>query len=224
MACSAAFVPTLAFLSLCGYAVLQVNYRGSTGYGQAPLASLVGRAGTQDVADCLATLAAAVAAGAVDGARAAYIGGSHGGFLGAHLVGQSPGTFRCAALRNPVTNIASMAGVTDIPDWCFVETPGLGGAAYAEPASAAALAAMQAASPIAHVDAVTAPVLLMLGARDRRVPPSNGMQYYHALRARGKPARLLVFPEDEHGLSKPRTELESYVTMLAFLREHNPTE
>lgn len=98
----------------------------------------------QDVADCLSILDAAVSAGLVDGARASYVGGSHGGFLGGHLAGQAPDRFRCISLRNPVTNIASMVGVTDIPDWCFVETPGLGVNAFAEPPTAEQLAAMQA--------------------------------------------------------------------------------
>lgn len=111
-----------------------------------------------------------------------------------------------------------MVSVTDIPDWCFVETAGLGKGAYSEVPSAEALAALRAVSPIAHIDAVRAPVLMLLGAKDRRVPPSNGLAYVHALRERGVACRLLVFPDDEHGLSKPRTELESFVNVLDWLR------
>lgn len=189
VASSAGYFPSLAFLAAGGFAVLQANYRGSTGFGQAALSSLLGRAGAQDVGDCVAILDAAAAAGLVDGARASYAGGSHGGFLGGHLAGQFPGKFKSFCLRNPVTNISSMVGVTDIPDWrapghgrpanhsqskriqapsfraitrsaagrsaaelarapvcrrCFVETPGLGVKAFAEPPSAEQLAAMQA--------------------------------------------------------------------------------
>ena len=116
-ACVAGYLPSLAFLAASGYAVLQVNYRGSTGAGQQALESLLGKAGRQDVDDCLAALDAAAAAGLVDASRAAIVGGSHGGFLGAHLIAQAPDRFKCAALRNPVTDLASMVGVTDIPDW-----------------------------------------------------------------------------------------------------------
>jgi acylaminoacyl-peptidase len=212
-ACVAGFTMPLAFLAACGYAVLQVNYRGSLGFGQGALESLIGRAGRQDVDDCLAALDAAAAAGLVDGARAAVVGGSHGGFLGAHLIGQSS-RFACACLRNPVCDLSSMLGVSDISDWCYVETGGLGPDAYDEVPSPAVLAKMHAISPVAHIDAVRAPVLMLLGAKDRRVPPSNGTTYAHALRQRGVTVRMLTFPEDEHALSKPRTELESFANIM----------
>lgn len=64
------------------------------------------------------------ASGFADGTRASVCGGSHGGFLSGHLMGQFPQRFKCAALRNPVLNIALMVGVTDIPDWCYIETYG----------------------------------------------------------------------------------------------------
>jgi acylaminoacyl-peptidase len=86
----------------------------------------------------------------------------------------------------------------------------------------AALAAMRAVSPIAHIAAVRTPVLMLLGAKDRRVPPSNGMSYAHALRERGVPVRVLLFPDDEHGLAKPRTEMESFMNVLDWLRLYVP--
>lgn len=55
----------------------------------------------------------------------AVIGGSHGGFLTGNLVGQHPERFCCGVLRNPVMDISLMVGVSDIPDWCFVEATGL---------------------------------------------------------------------------------------------------
>ena len=63
-------------------------------------------------------------AGISDSSRVAVIGGSHGGFLTGHLLGQHPDRFCCGVLRNPVCNLSFMAGSTDIPDWTFVEAFG----------------------------------------------------------------------------------------------------
>ena len=55
-----------------------------------------------------------------DSSKVGIVGGSHGGFLTAHMIGQYPGVYKVAAMRNPVTNIPSMLSVSDIPDWCWV--------------------------------------------------------------------------------------------------------
>ena len=83
-------------------------------------------------------------------------------------------------LRNPVTDIAAMVPLTDIPDWCYVET--VGREAYSDLPSVATLQAMREASPVHHLSKVKAPVLMLLGAVDLRVPPSNGLRYAAALR------------------------------------------
>lgn len=80
--------------------------------------------------------------------------------------------------------------------------------------------AVFAASPASRVASVRAPVLLLLGGRDKRVPPSNGLAFAAALRSRGVPTRTLVFPDDEHPLSKPRTEVEAWLNILDWLRQH----
>ena len=221
-ACVAGFTASLAFLASQGYAVLQCNYRGSIGFGQQDLTSLLGKAGRQDVDDVIACLDAAIAQKLVDPTRVAVVGGSHGGFLAAHLIGQHPQRFYCAVMRNPVTDISSMVGLTDIPDWCFVESAWLGKSSYDESPSSEKLARMRAVSPIAVVNNVRAPVLMLLGAKDRRVPASNGLAYARALKHRGVTVRTILFPEDEHPLSKPRTEMESFLNALEWLNTHQP--
>lgn len=66
-----------------------------------------------------------ICTGWVDEDRVAVIGGSHGGFLAGHLLGQHPKRFKAGVLRNPVLDLALMTQISDIPDWCFVE--GFGG-------------------------------------------------------------------------------------------------
>ncbi|CAN0575782.1 unnamed protein product, partial [Ectocarpus sp. 12 AP-2014] len=126
-------------------------------------------------------------------------------FLGAHLTAQHPEIFKATALRNPVTNIASMVTVSDIPDWCYVEALGCGKYnfdAFKTP-TAGDLHEMWKASPVAHIDGVAAPTLVALGAKDRRVPQSQGVEWFHALRSRGVETKLLVYPEDVHAIDMP---------------------
>jgi len=216
------FVPSYAFLAIAtGCAVLHVNYRGSPGFGKTALESLPGKIGEQDVSDVVAATKAALHF-KYDPEKVAVVGASHGGFLAAHLIGQYPEIYKVATLHNPVTNIPSMVGVTDIPDWCHVEAIGLGAYDFSsfKPAEPAALASMWARSPVAHLAEVRAPTLILLGAKDRRVPMSQGEEYYHALRSLGVKTRLLLFPEDNHAIGQPASEAERLLHIVRWLMDH----
>ena len=194
-----------AFLLCCNFALLLPNYRGSTAYGQASLTSLPGRCGTQDVLDCVAALDLCLSrkSDMVNTARVGVMGGSHGGFLTTHLIGQYPSRFYVASTRNPVCNLALTSGTSDIPDWAFVES----GLPY-QPSRAPTAddyARMFRMSPIAHVAAVRTPLLMMLGTGDRRVPMAQALDYYRLLRSGGGVSggrvRLLVYGDAQHGLN-----------------------
>lgn len=213
------FIASYAYLAIeCGCAVLNVNYRGSTGFGQDSIDSLPGNIGTHDVHDMVQAIQDAINAHpGLDKDNMAVVGGSHGGFLTAHLIGQYPSLFKAAAMRNPVTNIPAMFGVTDIPDWTLVEC-GLAYdfSRYIGTTSAEGLGQMLASSPVRYIDAVKTPSLMCLGSKDRRVPSSQGIDYYHQLQARGVPSQLLIFPEDCHSLDKPCTEAEHFVAIARW--------
>ncbi|NWH76218.1 ACPH enzyme, partial [Piaya cayana] len=207
-----------AALCRAGFAVLLVNYRGSLGFGQDSVASLPGNVGSQDVCDVQFCVERVLQEESLDAGRVALVGGSHGGFLACHLLGQFPDTYHAAVVRNPVVNIASMVAATDIPDWCLTET-GLPFAPGAHP-DPAQWAEMLHKSPMRYVDRVRAPVLLMLGEDDRRVPPKQGLEFYRALKARGVPTRLLWYPGNNHALAGVEAEADGFMNMALWLLKH----
>lgn len=210
---------TTAGLAKLGFAVLMVNYRGSTGFGQHSILSLIGQIGSQDVKDVQrAVLTALERDPNLDPDRLAAIGGSHGGFLACHLLGQYPESYRVCAARNPVINAATLLGTSDIVDWRY--TSAGFHYSYDQIPTAEALAAMLQKSPIAHAAKMKAPVLLMLGGRDRRVSPHQGMELYKALKSRGSPVRLLWFPEDGHSLSRVDTQVDCFLNTALWLHQH----
>ena len=111
------------------------------------------------------------------------------------MIGQFPDVFSGAVLRNPVISLGEISSC-DIPDWYFEES--------GVPFTATSLMTPEiyqrvfAMSPIAHVDAVRASVLLLIGDKDQRVAPSQGKNYYHALKGRGKKVQMLCFKDDCH--------------------------
>jgi acylaminoacyl-peptidase len=146
------------------------------------------------------------------------------------VIGQYPDFFSAAALRNPVISASDVSN-TDIPDWYFAEF-GLGYPLASSPVSSYegdaktvlspqtssdipplvdgdAFAKLQAASPTRYLDDMKVPVLLMIGAADRRVAPAQGILFYHALKARysqaekaaqGAKVDMLVFEGESHPL------------------------
>lgn len=210
---------TTAGLAKLGFAVLMVNYRGSTGFGQDSILSLIGQIGSQDVKDVQrAVLTALQKDVTLDPKRLAVIGGSHGGFLSCHLLGQYPDFYRACAARNPVINAATLLGTSDIVDWRYTSAGFQ--YSYDQIPTAEALAAMLQKSPITHAAQIKAPVLLMLGGRDRRVSPHQGLELYKALKSRGSPVRLLWFPEDGHSLSRVDTQADCFLNTVLWLHQH----
>ncbi|KAJ7473193.1 Alpha/Beta hydrolase protein [Mycena latifolia] len=195
--------PTTVFLALEGYTVSSPNYTGSVGFGESFVGTLLGNCGTLDVEDCIATVRHLVKIGlsAGDKGKQFLICGSPGGFLTAHLIGQLPDVFSAAVIRSPVISTDPLS--SDIPDWYFNEwnidfpiyssPEGFPEAAESNrplPLSPRRTPAESqrifSSSPIAYVDAVTAPVLLHLGDSDLRMTPTHGLEYYHALKGKAR--------------------------------------
>ncbi|EIW76889.1 alpha beta-hydrolase [Coniophora puteana RWD-64-598 SS2] len=186
-----------ASFALDGYTLCSPNYTGSTGYGENFVQGLIGNCGSLDVEDCIAAARHFNDQGISENGKWAIWGGSHGGFLTGHLIGQYPDFFRAAILCNPVISLGEIS-TSDIPDWYYAEC-GL-------PFTPATLmtpemyAKLWAVSPISYVDNVKTPALLCVGEADKRVAPTQGIGYYHALKGRNKVVEMLTFPGETHAM------------------------
>ena len=217
---STAYLPSTAFLCAHGeYAILLVNYRGSMGFGSSFLNALPTRIGSLDVNDMLAAIESVIFR--VDENRVGLCGGSHGGFLTAHLTSQYPSMFRAAALRNPVVDLPAMVATTDIPDWCYVEAcKGKHNWDKYRPPSSDELELLYKKSPIKFVDRVKTPTLVALGLEDLRVPPSQGKEWFYALKSNGVEAKMVVYDNDTHALDSAPSEADHWIITKKWFDEH----
>ncbi|XP_064523998.1 acylamino-acid-releasing enzyme-like isoform X2 [Pseudopipra pipra] len=195
-----------------------VNYRGSLGFGQASISSLLSRVGEQDVADTQLAVEQALHSEPLDPHRLALLAGSHGAFIALHLLIREPERYQACALRGPVSNLPALLGTSDIPDWRYTSL-GLPYSFERVPC-AEEVATMLLRSPIAQAAQVRTPVLLCVGARDRRVSPTQALELYRLLRARGVPARLLWYPEGGHALTGVETEADVFKNCARWLLQH----
>ncbi len=195
-----------------GFAVADVNYRGSTGYGRAYRDALAGTWGIADVDDCIACARHLAAAGEVDPDRLAIKGGSAGGFttlcaLAFHA------TFRAGSCLYGVADLETLATDTHKFEARYLDR--LVGP-YPEAAER-----YRARSPIHHLDGLNCPVILFQGLDDKVVPPSQSEQIVAALRRRGLPFAYLAFEGEEHGFRQAATiervlESEHYFLARVF--------
>jgi len=209
----------LAFLSKVGYATLCVNYRGSIGFGLKPLESLPGHIGTQDLSDVIAAVNDVIknCSDRIDIDRVFYAGGSHGGFLGLHFALSCSEICKAVALRNPVTNVASMWGTSDIADWTLVEALGMSVDPRCAVPSGDNMKKMWNCSPISRpLPKHVPPHLFLLGQNDRRVPVSQGIHMAERLKQAGVDVRVLMYPKDNHPLSRVETQMDRWITTLAL--------
>ena len=195
------------FLANRGYAVLQVNYRGSSGYGRAFMEKAVGEFAGKMHDDLVDGVRWAVAQGIADPKHVGIYGASYGGYsalLGATI---TPEVFACAV---------DVVGVADLATW-YEETPpywDLGLSWWrryiGDPADPAQRKLMDAKSPLHHVENARNPILIMHGVNDPRVKLSQSQRMVDALRSHGKPVRFVAFQDDGHGNRKWTNNLTMY--------------
>ncbi|XP_015605512.1 acylamino-acid-releasing enzyme isoform X2 [Cephus cinctus] len=210
--------------ALLGFGILQVNFRGSTGMGAKNVEFLQGKVGDADVKDCIeATQEALRRFPWLDPMRMGLSGGSHGGFLVAHLSGQYSNLFRAVVARNPVIDIAAMYTISDIPDWCTAVIAYPFHESIPQQKSVEMFVKMFNCSPIVHADKVRAPTLICIGTNDLRVPCSQGILWYHRLKANNVKTRMLVY-EDNHPLGSGPVEIDNIINGALWLLEHTAAQ
>ena len=183
-----------------GYAVLNVNYRGSTGRGQAYSDAINADWGHKEVLDLMAATDAAVATGKIDADRMGVGGWSYGGILTDYTIASTT-RFKAASSGAGMGNLLGFYGIDQYilqyenelqPPWKNLDL-------Y-----------VKLSYPFLHADRIKTPTLFMGGDKDFNVPLEGGEQMYEALRSVGTPAELIVYPGQFHGFTRPSYIKERY--------------
>ncbi len=205
-------------LAALGYAVLQPNYRGSDGYGQAFVDAghgQIGRKMQTDLSDGVRYLAAQ---GTIDPKRVAIFGASYGGYAALAGATLDPGVYNCAV------DVAGLSDLTTFLQW----SDAYGSADthtsawyywkdyFGDPATYAA------ASPAANAAACTVPVLIIHGKDDTVVPMEQSTRMVAALKAAGKDVTFVQYDHEDHWETTESARTDMMKTIVAFLAQHNP--
>jgi dipeptidyl aminopeptidase/acylaminoacyl peptidase len=176
-----------------GWAVLYPNPRGSTSYGEKYMRANLRDWGGGDYQDVVTGADELIRRGIADPDKLAMIGWSYGGYMTAWTVTQTS-RFKAARMGAGMSDLLSMYGTTEIPGYI--------GFFFRGDTPAARLELFRAHSPITYADRATTPLLIMHGASDERVPPGQALELYRALRDRGTPVQLVLYPREGHGIAE----------------------
>jgi len=200
------------FFTSRGYAILQVNYRGSTGYGRAYRQQLRGKWGVYDVEDCVSGARHLVSQGKVDQDRLVIMGSSAGGFTVLKALEDYPGFFKAGINLYGISNQFMLATDTHKFEAHYSES-------LLGPLPEAA-AIYRERSPIYHVDHIQDPLAIFQGEDDRVVLRQQSDELVAKLSARGIPHLYHVYAGEGHGFHKSETIEHYYATIDKFLRDY----
>lgn len=209
------FDPTAQWLANRGYAVLQPNYRGSTGYGKSYINAADKEWGGKmqdDITDGTRWL---IDQGIADPERICIMGGSYGGYATLMGLVREPDLYACGV---------DIVGVANLFTWMKTIPPYWRPFVHVlyqrvgHPEKDKEL--LEQRSPVFQVDKIKAPLLIGQGANDPRVPKAESTQIRDALRNAGKTVEYIEFPDEGHGFARPENRLKFYEAAEKFLAEH----
>ena len=201
--------PLVQVIASRGYAVLQLNFRGSTGYGEEWRDAGHQAWGTIMHEDITAGAHWLIEQGIADPARLGIVGWSYGGYAALTGVEKEPELYRCAV---------SIAGVSDMSQMALDDERFYGGKDSAGDAMGTDPAALRAESPLQHVERIRVPVLLVHGEDDYTVLAEQSKAMDRALSKQGLRHELLLIKHGEHSLLRPEMRLILYRKVTEFLR------
>ncbi|MEP7266283.1 MAG: S9 family peptidase [Saprospiraceae bacterium] len=193
-----------------GYAILRPNPRGSTGYGADFRMANRSDWGGKDYIDIMNGVDQVIKMGVADSARMGVMGWSYGGFMSSWIVGHT-NRFKVASIGAPVVDLVNQNLTDDINGFLpsyFKADPWNDWATY------------DAHSPLRFVQNVKTPVLLQHCEGDQRVPITNGLMFYNALKRRNVTVRMLAMPRQAHGPVEPKMNLKVFETNVEWMNKY----
>lgn len=205
----------LQFLVNHGYAVFNVNNRGSSGYGKTFFAADDGKHGKEPLWDCIDARDYLRSQDWVDGNRIGIIGGSYGGYMTLAALAFEPESFEVGIDIFGVTNW--LRTLRNIPPWWEAQRQAL----YKELGNPDTQEEMlRAISPVFHGDKITKPLLVLQGANDPRVVREESDDMVQAIRENGGEVEYIVFDDEGHGFSKNKNRITGWNAVLKFADKH----
>ena len=194
-----------------GYAVVMVDFHGSSGYGEGYARAIIGHWGDRPLEDLQKGWAFALGKYQwLDGDKACALGGSYGGYMVNWIAGNWSKPWKCLVNHDGVFDTRSMAYSTDIPGFSEAQDDGL---------TWSNAAAVDRFNPSLFVDKWSVPMLVVHGGRDYRVPLDQGVGAYVANKRKEVPARMVYFPDENHWVLKPQNSVQWYANVEAWMKQ-----
>jgi dipeptidyl aminopeptidase/acylaminoacyl peptidase len=210
--------PEAQLLANRGYAVLQVNYRGSTGFGKTFTHAAEREFAGRMHDDLIDAVRWAIDAGYADPDRVGIYGGSYGGYAALVGVTFTPDVFAAAVSYVGPSSLVTLA--RSFPAYWRPLLASTWFRYVGDPDDPDDLADMERRSPLNHVDRIVTPLLVIQGANDPRVTKQESDQIVAALRARGVDVDYIVKDDEGHGFVKPENRMDAYGAVERFFAKH----